>query len=406
MENVVSYYRKKLKTFMNKPKHYTSAAVLFAALLMSGCTAAAQPDIIGYSVPASARETAPESSAAVRESGSAATTVTSSEPTAEPVSVTAAAAESTAETLTVTESAFPAQSAPETPKPSDGYTLRGIPAEEVVFSGTALKNAGGYAFEFRDPAAPLLILGPNLVWVGEEYPFDCLCRGGSEEPDFVWSVSGDCASVSADGTLTALAEGVCTLSITDKNGGESSSVTVHCVKSAADVDFIPAVNNFPIANKTYPLPADYDPGFLPEAEYALLDLIDAAAADGISLFEISTYRSYSYQQQVYAHWRDEYGADADLISARPGHSEHQLGLAADLNMTLYDFADTKEGKWLKAHCAEYGFILRYPSFAAREYTGYNFEPWHIRYVGVENARKITDSGLTLEQLLGIDSRYR
>ena len=98
--------------------------------------------------------------------------------------------------------------------------------------------------------------------------------------------------------------------------------------------------------------------------------------------------------------------EADRVSARPGHSEHQLGLAIDVNSCYNSFADTKEGKWLAANCYKYGFILRYPSYAAEKYTGYAYEPWHIRYLGEELALKVTQSGLTLEQYLGIDSRYR
>ena len=98
-------------------------------------------------------------------------------------------------------------------------------------------------------------------------------------------------------------------------------------------------------------------------------------------------------------------AAADTYSARPGHSEHQTGLAIDLNDVTDNFGNSREGKWVAAHCHEYGFIIRYPK-GKQKITGYMYEPWHVRYVGVKLATKIHDSGLTLEEYLGIDSVYR
>ena len=97
-------------------------------------------------------------------------------------------------------------------------------------------------------------------------------------------------------------------------------------------------------------------------------------------------------------------AEADRYSARPGHSEHQTGLAFDLNSIDMTFADTDECAWVNKHCAEYGFIIRYPK-GSESITGYMYEPWHLRYLGTETAKKVYDSGLTLEEYLGIDSKY-
>ncbi len=172
------------------------------------------------------------------------------------------------------------------------------------------------------------------------------------------------------------------------------------------IDGITYVDGILIANKTYSLPADYAPGgLLPECQAALDALSAGAAADGLSIYPISTYRSYEYQAGLYERYaaRDGY-AEADRYSARPGHSEHQTGLAVDVNSLDYDFAYTAEGIWLAAHCAEYGFLLRYPE-GKESVTGYRYEPWHIRYLGVELAEKVTASGLTLEEYLGITSLY-
>ncbi|MBQ3861890.1 MAG: M15 family metallopeptidase, partial [Clostridia bacterium] len=142
-----------------------------------------------------------------------------------------------------------------------------------------------------------------------------------------------------------------------------------------------------------------------ECRSALDALSAGAAANGLSIYAISGYRSYEYQLGLYDRYVARDGkAEADRYSARAGHSEHQTGLAVDVNSLEYAFADTAEGQWLAAHCAEYGFILRYPE-GKEEITGYRYEPWHIRYLGVETAKKVAESGLTLEEYLGVTSQY-
>ncbi len=298
----------------------------------------------------------------------------------------------------------PAASIPE-PAEHVIMSFSGRDVSDMIYDSEQHTTSGNYSYEYQETDGRITILGPNLVYVGESFTYDFICYSDIE-PYFVWSVDGDCGNISEDGTFTALKEGVCGLTVTDRTDGSHTVLKVHCIKNAKDVDFIPMVNNIPVANKTYPLPPDYDPGFSPEAEEAMNEMMAGAEADGINLFTISTYRSYDYQVNLFQHWVDVYGSSADLVSARPGFSEHQLGLAADLNQLEYSFADTAEGKWIKEHCAEYGFILRYPTFESQKYTGYNFEPWHLRYLGKELARKVTDTGLTLEEILGIDSRYR
>lgn len=162
-----------------------------------------------------------------------------------------------------------------------------------------------------------------------------------------------------------------------------------------------------IANKTYPLPADYNPGkILLQAEIAFKEMQQAASRDGITLTIVSGFRSYSRQDTLYNKYVAKDGkAEADRYSARPGHSEHQSGLAMDLNSVEDDFAYTKEAKWIAENCAHYGFIIRYPQ-GKEAITGYIYEPWHVRYVGVELAEKLTDAGLTMEEYFGITSEYQ
>lgn len=171
------------------------------------------------------------------------------------------------------------------------------------------------------------------------------------------------------------------------------------------INGITYVDGIMIANKTYTLPSSYDPGIKQEAADALAEMQSAAAADGISLFVVSGYRSYASQKAVYAGWVSRDGAEkADTYSSRAGHSDHQTGYTFDLNSLEQSFAYTKEGIWLAEHCADFGFIIRYPD-GKEMYTGYMYEPWHIRYIGKEKAKTITESGLSLEEYYGITSDY-
>ena len=166
------------------------------------------------------------------------------------------------------------------------------------------------------------------------------------------------------------------------------------------------VDGILIVNKTYSLPADYDPGTSSVAQNAFDKMAAAAAKDGITLFINSGYRSYQEQVNLYNSYAYERGTEeADKVSSRPGHSEHQTGLTFDVNTTELSFEGTPEAIWLEKHCAEYGFIIRYPKGKEDE-TGYIYEPWHIRYLGKETAEKVTESGLTLEKYLGITSDYK
>lgn len=163
-----------------------------------------------------------------------------------------------------------------------------------------------------------------------------------------------------------------------------------------------------IANKTYNLPSGYNPGNLLSVFTENFNkMASDAKKEGINLNIISGFRSYSRQQSIYNNYVSKDGQTAaDRYSARPGHSEHQTGLAADINSLSQSFENTNEGKWLNNNCYKYGFIIRFVKDKENE-TGYMFEPWHIRYVGVDVATKLYNNGnwITLEEYLGITSKY-
>lgn len=141
-----------------------------------------------------------------------------------------------------------------------------------------------------------------------------------------------------------------------------------------------------------------------EAAAALENMFNAAKQDGITLLGVSGYRSYDIQKNLYnSKVRINGKSHADKYSAQPGASEHQTGLAMDMLSIEYSslnegFENTKAFKWLEANAYKYGYILRYPR-GKESITGYNYEPWHYRYVGKDASEDITKNKLTLEEYL-------
>jgi len=170
-----------------------------------------------------------------------------------------------------------------------------------------------------------------------------------------------------------------------------------------------------IVNKNYKLEENYIPYDLEEIslEYACDNkylrkvakdnfekMAKDAKDDGFNIIAVSAYRSYDYQKNLYNNYVKDKGLYyADMASARAGHSEHQTGLAvdiADLSLDYDNFEDTKEFTWVKENAHKYGFIMRYPK-AKFHITGFKYEPWHYRYVGINTATYIYKNNITLEE---------
>jgi zinc D-Ala-D-Ala carboxypeptidase len=166
-----------------------------------------------------------------------------------------------------------------------------------------------------------------------------------------------------------------------------------------------------LVNKYYNLNENYQPddlekvdigyGYLRKvANDALNEMSDAAKEDNITLYVTSAFRSFETQYNLYENYAKRDGfAKADTYSARPGHSEHQTGLAVDLvkkGSTLSNFHLTEDFEWLKENSYKYGFIIRYP-LGKEDITGYIYEPWHYRYVGVEVASYIYENKITYDE---------
>lgn len=139
-----------------------------------------------------------------------------------------------------------------------------------------------------------------------------------------------------------------------------------------------------------------------EAAAAIEEMFAAARKDGYNLVVNSSYRSYATQVSTYNYWVQTSGQEyADRTSARPGHSEHQLGTTADVGtrgLYLEDFIGTPEAKWIAENSYKYGFIVSYPD-GKESITGYAPEPWHVRYLGKDVTAKVHASGLTLHEYL-------
>jgi D-alanyl-D-alanine carboxypeptidase len=140
-----------------------------------------------------------------------------------------------------------------------------------------------------------------------------------------------------------------------------------------------------------------------EAARALEELFQAAQKEGLNLLATSGYRSYETQKKIFETKAKAIGEKAaNLVSAYPGQSEHQTGLAMDVTCSSIDFGleesfgATKEGIWVKDNAHKYGFIVRYPK-GKESITGYIYEPWHIRFVGKEVAGYLFDNDLTLDE---------
>ncbi|WP_249295646.1 M15 family metallopeptidase [Agrococcus sp. Marseille-Q4369] len=179
-----------------------------------------------------------------------------------------------------------------------------------------------------------------------------------------------------------------------------------------------------VVNKRRPLqPPDYRPELVavssaqeggelvrPELDAALAAMSHVMRAEiGEGTFVFSSYRGYERQAELYSGYVARYGqAEADTTSARPGHSEHQTGLAIDVSGTggacrlATCFGDTAAGRWLAEHAWQHGFVVRYPR-GLEHITGYEWEPWHLRYVGVEVSTAMHESGAaTLEEHFGLE----
>lgn len=210
-----------------------------------------------------------------------------------------------------------------------------------------------------------------------------------------------------------------------ENGAQQSTLTAAQAQAILDDPRMilvsrthPITEDYPVETKECGSATAINKTLQTEAADAFLSMQAAAAKDGVDVRMQSGYRSVSYQKKLYNN-KTQYYRDKGLSEAAarekaavivnpPGCSEHNCGLAADLNSpehTTLDtgFADTAAFRWLCENAEQYGFILRYPK-EAESVTGITYEPWHWRYVGAENAALLNQSGLCLEDAVAVLQR--
>lgn len=239
---------------------------------------------------------------------------------------------------------------------------------------------------------------------------------GDDDGDTPANPGDPTAGVSAQSTATETSGADPSATSADTATATETTVPATPTTMVDGFPLIDCLDRFAPADKKHIMAADCEPPDLvaipnsgevlrAEAAEALNEMFDAAADDGHTLLAVSGYRSYQTQEAVYASAVEGFGQEwADRTSARPGHSEHQLGNVMDVSTPSeggeleQSFGDTPAGIWVRENSWRYGFIISYPE-GSEAITGYTYEPWHLRYLGKDTAAEIHSLGITITEYL-------
>lgn len=239
----------------------------------------------------------------------------------------------------------------------------------------------------------LLVLGTCAWWLWLRPP--------SNQPGTTTNTTSEHASKVSSGTVPSFDKSQ--FSLTDAS---SIWVIVNKQHPLSPLGYVPG--DLTVPNVSLSKPGRPEMQMRSETATALEALFSAADKDGVKLSVLSAYRSYDYQVSLYNGYVSKSGAaTADQESARPGYSEHQTGLAVDISAQNNNcnleacFGSTAEGEWLATNAYKYGFLLRYPADKTAV-TGYEYEPWHFRYVGTALSTELQKQHIeTLEEFFGV-----
>ncbi len=279
----------------------------------------------------------------------------------------------------------------ELPEETQSVTEEAVPVENIPETTPEFHQATNFW-----PVEPHVYLRVNHT-----KQLKIACKPEINLSEAIYGVSDEnIAIVDEYGYITGVSKGECTVSVFC--GTETLRIPV-TVRELIVQDGCTYVDGILIVNKSISLPEEYNPGMLPETAEAFSKLQEAAEELDLNIYQGSGYRDYQYQISCYNSLVEAYGEEyANKFSAKPGHSEHQTGYTVDCNSINETFINTPEGQWLDQHAHEFGFIIRYPK-GKDDITGYSYECWHIRYVGVKAATEMFEQGLTLEEYLDVVS---
>lgn len=290
----------------------------------------------------------------------------------------------------------------------NGLTIEAVSAGETILTiitkeGNVLKNINVKVKQI-----------PTKIEVNKEYliikkdkteqikvnvlPYDL------ENKNVIFSSSNEnVATIDENGNIKGISSGKAVVTIeTVETPIITKQINIKVINVETKDNGATYVDDILLVNKKYTLPSTYNLGVDKTAKEKFEQMKKSALKDNISLTIVSGYRSYSTQSTIYNKNVKLHGTKiANRFSAKSGQSEHQTGLAFDVNKANRSFVGTKEALWLQKNCYKYGFIIRYPK-GKESITGYVYEPWHIRYVGEKVAKEIYESGLCLEEYLGVN----
>ena len=258
-----------------------------------------------------------------------------------------------------------------------------------------------HVVDTKKPELTLLGDSEILLYVGEAYS-----EPGAEATDAYDGNLNEKIQIESNVDTNIAGDYTVTYSVKDSSGNENQITrSVHVKEKPLHTrevkDGLTYIDGILIVNKEISVPSTYAPGVNEEARSALTNLQNAAKQAGYDMPLLSGYRSYQRQSVLYQNYVNRDGEEkASTYSAKPGHSEHQTGLAFDIGELSNTYGETPAGKWLEENAYLYGFIIRYPK-GKENITGYQYEPWHVRYLGTSIAKDVYQRGVTLEEYLGL-----